>query len=213
MVTGKQLGATRITARSVGVHPRTGEKVIFAEDSVDLQVMQMTGIKLMAPLTKFRVGGTVPVWVAAIPEQISPLILASLEDQSIDYNWYFRDNDVATMVAIFSTVGRFTYKSIYSFFNKLFCSGVVYKNSDKVIIRVTGLQPGKTKLNINVTLTKSAKANRPPLVFQASIDLEVFDPIVLTHPAGVSGKSLLMAQYSSLQLQTNLDGMSNIEYR
>jgi hypothetical protein len=41
----------------------------------------------------------------------------------------------------------------------------------------------------------------------------VFEPLILIKPKHMSGKSLLMARHSSIQLETNLDGMSQLEFR
>ncbi|RZC37684.1 nuclear pore membrane glycoprotein 210, partial [Asbolus verrucosus] len=196
IVIGRALGSTRLTARSVGIHPTTGAKIIFAEDTIDVNVIKMTGVKISSPLTKFKIGGTVPCWVTGIPEQISPLILASFEDASMTFEWYFRDNDVATIIGVFSTVG------------------VIYKTNDRTIIRVTGLLPGKTKLNVNVTFR--GVDDVPPTVYHSSIDLEVFEPLLLVKPQGLvgrkRGKALVMARHSSIQLETNMDDSSTIEY-
>jgi nuclear pore complex protein Nup210 len=192
IVVGKTLGFTRITVRSIGVHPKTGEKVIYAEDTVDINVIKMTGIKIAAPLTKFKTGGTVPVWVTGIPETISPLILSSFEDSTLTYEWYFKDYDVTTIIGVFSTVG------------------VIYKTCDRTIIRITGLQPGKTRLMVNVTFTPVDAAQ--PTLYHSGVDLEVFEPLILIKPKHMSGKSLLMARHSSIQLETNLDGMSQLEF-
>lgn len=73
------------------------------------------------------------------------------------------------------------------------------------------MQPGKTKLNVNVTFRAIDIAE--PAVFQASVDLEVFEPLVLYSPKHMHGRSLLMARHSSIQLQTNLDGVTHLEYR
>ena len=76
---------------------------------------------------------------------------------------------------------------------------------------MTGLQPGRTKLMVNVTFTA---VNVPdPIIYHASVDLEVFEPLVLMKPKHIPGKSLLMARHSSIQLETNLDGSAQIEYR
>ncbi|XP_970065.4 nuclear pore membrane glycoprotein 210 [Tribolium castaneum] len=192
IVVGKNLGFTKITVRSIGVHPKTGEKIIYAEDTIDVNIVKISGVKIGAPLTKFKSGGTIPVWVTGIPETISPLILSSFEDSALTYDWYFNDFDVTTLVGVFSTVG------------------VIYKTCDKTIVRVTGLQPGKTKLYVNVTF--NAVDATQPTVYQAYVDLEVFEPLMLVTPRHMPGRSLLMARHSSIQLQTNLEGIVNIEY-
>lgn len=106
IVKGKDLGSTRITVRSTGVHPKTGDKIIYAEDTVDVIVVQITGINIAAPLTRFKVGSTVPVWVTGIPESISPLTLASFEDGTLSYSWDFTDCDCTTRTDIFRPVGE-----------------------------------------------------------------------------------------------------------
>lgn len=88
---------------------------------------------------------------------------------------------------------------------------MIYKTCDRTIIRITGLQPGKTRLMVNVTFTPVDAAQ--PTLYHSGVDLEVFEPLILIKPKHMSGKSLLMARHSSIQLETNLDGMSQLEFR
>ena len=106
IVVGKTYDVTRITVRSIGIHIKSGEKIIFAEDTIDVNVIQMTGIKIAAPLTKFKSGGVIAAWVTGIPETISPLVLSSFEDTSLSYEWFFSDYDAATFIGIFASVGK-----------------------------------------------------------------------------------------------------------
>lgn len=88
--------------------------------------------------------------------------------------------------------------------------GIIYKNSDASIIRVIGVQAGRTKLALNVTVNLEEK--KSTIVYHSSIDIEVIEAMRLVEPAKFSGLSLLMARHSFLQLKTNLDESCHMEY-
>lgn len=77
-----------------------------------------------------------------------------------------------------------------------------------------GLKAGKTTLHLN-TVVPGIVANRPDrlhVVYSTSVDIEVFEALVVTFPR-VSGETILMAPQSTLQLETNMDGINKVYYR
>lgn len=71
-----------------------------------MRVIELNGIKIAAPLTRFKVGATVPCWVTGIPDQISPLILGTINNYPpIEFHWGLDDSNIAEIGGIFQTVG------------------------------------------------------------------------------------------------------------
>lgn len=54
---------------------------------------------------RVQVGSTIPVWATGLPDQLSPLILGSLEPP-IAFQWFIDDSTVADIITIFEPIGR-----------------------------------------------------------------------------------------------------------
>lgn len=93
-------------------------------------------------------------------------------------------------------------------------SGIEYKADDQVVARLTGLIAGRTRLHLNITVPASLTENgKKPVVFSTSIEVEVFEKLVLVKPKDIFSSLLLMTPYSSMQLETNMHHVAKIEYR
>lgn len=54
---------------------------------------------------RIQVGSTIPVWATGLPDQLSPLILGSLEPP-ISFEWTLDDASVAEIHTIFDPIGK-----------------------------------------------------------------------------------------------------------
>ncbi|KRT81282.1 hypothetical protein AMK59_6258, partial [Oryctes borbonicus] len=193
---GLQLGTAKINARAIGINPTTGQRVIYAQDSADVTVIPVVGIRIAAPLTRFKVGSKIPVWATGMPERLSPMILGTTEEQYL-FQWEVDDRSIVQIKDVFELIG------------------IIYGPRNQISTRIYGLSPGKTKLRLNVTVPGTA-ANCPSksfVSFTDSIDIEVFEGLMLIEPKGVSSRSVLMAPHSSLQIKTNMDNNYQVSYR
>lgn len=148
----------------------------------------LQSLKIISPLSRFRVGVIVPFWVAGVPD-ISPLILGGIDDPPISFGWNVEDKLLVDMSGIFQPLGT------------------VVDRRDRVEIKVTGLHPGLTKLFVNATIPAGVLniQNLATVVLSAVMEIEVINEFALVVPPNFPGRSLLMAPFSELQLQTNLD--------
>nr|XP_022913052.1 nuclear pore membrane glycoprotein 210 isoform X1 [Onthophagus taurus] len=189
------LGSTKVTGMCVGVDPSSGEKVIYAQDTAEVHVIPIQGFQIKAALTRFRLKSEVPIWVSGIPEQITPMILGTASPDYI-YEWFVEDPDIIRIVSVFEPLG------------------ITYDAGDLISIRIRGLRPGKTKLTLNVTVPGNVVQSKMKTVtFTETMDFDVFEELALMSPPGFSGKALLMAPNSSIQLMTNADSNSRCSYK
>lgn len=157
------------------------------KDVVELKVVELQALKILAPLTRFRVGAMVPFWCWGIPD-ISPLILGSLENPPILFRWNVDDKLLVDLSGVFHPIGVFKQRPA------------------RVAIKVFALQPGKTRLYVNATVPgrTANKFNVDTVMLSAYLDIETIQEFTLVAP-DFPGRSLLMAPFSEIQLQTNLD--------
>ncbi|KAJ8968307.1 hypothetical protein NQ314_002368 [Rhamnusium bicolor] len=168
------------------LYPRNGSIVIgavlqFTIKGVTKVFAQSVGIH------PFRMGAMVPFWCGGIPD-ISPMILGSLEDPPILFKWTVDDKLLVDLSGVFHPVGVFK------------------KKPDRVAIKVFGLQPGKTRLYVNATVPgrTANRQNVETVTLSAWIDIEIIQEFSIISPE-FPGNSLLMAPFSEVQLETNLD--------
>ncbi|XP_076259039.1 nucleoporin 210 [Rhynchophorus ferrugineus] len=195
LITGLSSGKTKINVQAVGVHPTTGQSMIYSEDSVEISVVPLQGVKILAPLTRFRVGASVPFWCFGIPD-ISPVILGSVVDPPMFFRWTVDDKLLADLTGV------------------LYPLGINIGRIDRIVLKLTGLQVGSTRVFVNVT-APGVIANKPKLqsiVFSAFVDIEIVEQFALTNPKHIHESPLLMAPFSQIQLETNLDLVTNIDY-
>lgn len=183
---------------------------------MDLQVIPIGGIKISAPLMRVQEGATIPAWATGLPEQLSPLILGSIEPP-ISFDWSLDDTGVAEIGTAFQPLGKyFIYlHDLQSVFKPLLLQGIQYNTTDQVAIRIRGVTPGRTKLNLKASVPGFATAQQKKafVIFTSSIEIEVFEKLQLIVPKINSPSSILMPPYSKLQLKTNLDGVVKVLYR
>ncbi|CAG9832673.1 unnamed protein product [Diabrotica balteata] len=194
VITGKYLGPAVVFGRAVGVHPFTGQSIIYAEDHVDIQVVKLTGVKILAPLTRFKLGVIVPFWAWGIPN-ISPMILGAFEDPPIMFKWDVDDKLMLDLSGIFHPIGVFK------------------KKLHRIAIKVQGIQVGKTKLFVhaNVPGVTCNVKNLDSVTLSAWIEVEVIPEFILTKPKSFPATPLLIAPFSELQLNTNLHEIIDTE--
>jgi nuclear pore complex protein Nup210 len=192
VVTGDKLGASVITGKAVGVNKVTGQRVIYSQDSVDVHVIQVQGIKIHTPLTRLKTGTTMPVWAQGIPDVLSPIIIGSV-DPPLRFAWSVTTREVGVVRHVFEDFG------------------LTIAEEDMVSMRFSAVTPGRTFLHMDVYLPpeKGGRVYEPD--FHDSLEIEVFEELLLISPPfPLSQKSphLLLAPNSEVQLKTNRDGLA-----
>lgn len=102
-VVGNEVGECMVVGRAVGMRA-DGEKVVYSEDTVRVNVVYLEGIRISVPLLKIKAGAKMPVWVEGIPEQVGPLVLASLQSP-MRYKWDVSSPDLAQVYNIMDEIG------------------------------------------------------------------------------------------------------------
>jgi nuclear pore complex protein Nup210 len=191
VVTGDKLGASLITGNAVGVNKATGQKVVYSQDSINVNVVPLQGIKIHAPLTRLKSGTSMPVWAEGIPNMLSPIIIGSVEP-SLKFAWSVTTREVGVVRHIFEDFG------------------LVIAEEDMVSMRFTATSPGHTVLRLDVYFPaeKGGRADVPH--FHDSLEIGVFEELLLVRPPRPPTQQspvLIMAPNSEVQLKTNRDGL------
>nr|CAD7195813.1 unnamed protein product [Timema douglasi] len=159
-------GLTTITGRAVGINKETGQHIIYSQDTVEVQVVPLRGIKIHAPLTRVLKSFTMPVHAAGIPDHISPLILGSV-NSGITYSWRVVPKDVAIVHSVFHHLG------------------LKVTAADQLSMQLTAVKSGHATLFLNATVTTTVAGRSEPatsVLYQDSLEILVFDDIQLVRP-------------------------------
>jgi nuclear pore complex protein Nup210 len=191
VVTGDKLGASVITGKAVGMNKATGQRVVYSQDSIDVNVIQLQGIKIHTPLTRLKTGTTMPVWAQGIPIVLSPVIIGSREP-SLKFAWSVSTREVGMVQHVFEDFG------------------LVIPEEDMVSMRFTAVSPGHTFLQMDVYFPPEMGGRVDVLHYHDSLEIEVFEELLLIRPPYLTQQSpvLLLAPNSEVQLKTNRDGFA-----
>lgn len=192
VVTGDKLGASVITGRSVVMNKATGQGVIYSQDSIDVNVIQLQGIKIHTPLTRLKTGTTMPIWAQGIPKMLSPIIIGSMEP-SLKFAWSVTTREVGVVQHIFEDFG------------------LVIAEEDMVSMRFTAVSPGHTFLQMDVYFPPEMGGRVDVPQFHDSLEIEVFEELLLIrppYPLTQQSPVLVLAPDSEVQLKTNRDGFA-----
>ncbi|KAJ9594723.1 hypothetical protein L9F63_013997 [Diploptera punctata] len=192
VITGVKQGSTIITGRAMGTNKVTGNRVIFSQDSIEVHVIPLKGIRIHTPLKRIRTGATMPIWADGIPDMLTPLIIGAL-NPPLKFKWSSSALEVGDI------------KHVYSNYE------LDLGEEDMISMRFTAMNPGHTFLKLEVEVPGSITDSTKDTLFRDTIEIEVFEELLLTHPpypATQHSPLIILAPYSEVQLQTNRDGLA-----
>lgn len=70
-----------------------------------LDIIALSGIKISAPLIRAQVGETIPMWITGLPDQLSPIVLGTV-DPPIKFDWIVEDANIAAIRGLFEDTGE-----------------------------------------------------------------------------------------------------------
>ncbi|XP_046395888.1 nuclear pore membrane glycoprotein 210 [Ischnura elegans] len=181
-----------------------------SQESVEVRVVSLVGMRVKAPIARLCVGCRMPAWAEGVgqggrgrPVQVSPLILGSVRPAP-EYSWSAVPHDIIGVHGVFSALG------------------IEGRDADRVSVRLHGLHPGRATIHLRVTLPALPNLWTAGGVLEDSIEVEVFEEMSLVlpppPPLGADhrfGRPLLMAPGATLQLRTNKESMdgASVSYK
>ncbi|XP_011500196.1 PREDICTED: nuclear pore membrane glycoprotein 210 [Ceratosolen solmsi marchali] len=195
VIEGKATGQTTIYAKSVG-EDSMGKKVIFSQDSAEVRVILLEGVKVIVPTLKVKVGAVIPVWIFGIPDHLTPLIIGSMKSPLV-FSWSMSDSNIM---------------SLHSMYER---TGINIRYQNEVTLRAKANKAGVATISLIVTTPCNVPGGcRIQPSFSSSVKIEIFEELRLTNEGATSESLvLLMAPNSSMKLQTNRDKFGLTTYK
>nr|XP_060613914.1 nuclear pore membrane glycoprotein 210-like [Anolis sagrei ordinatus] len=187
-VTAKAVGSAVILGTIQAVSEDTGKVIVFSQDQVDLEVVQLKGVRIHAAATRLVTGTEMPVYVMGLTTTLTPFSFGSA-NPGLVFHWTVSKRDVLDLLPRHSEV------SLQLPPESNFAMVLHTKATGRTSIRVTvrALDPSARQLEGGqVELSDEVQV----LVFEK---LQLFCPEC---PAG----QILMSMNSQLKLLTNREG-------
>ncbi|TKS77795.1 Nuclear pore membrane glycoprotein 210 [Collichthys lucidus] len=194
-IRGVTIGNVTVTGLVQAVDAETGKLVVVSQDQVEVEVVQLTAIRIRAPITRMKTGAQMPVYVMGLTNSQTPLSFGNAIPY-LTFHWSTTKRDILD-VEPRHTEGN-----------------VELQSESNFGMRVTGKTRGRTGLKVVLKVTDP---NAGQLVgnlqeLTDEIQIQVYDKLHMLNPE-VQAEELLMAPNSALKLQTNRDGVGALSYR
>ncbi|XP_078481906.1 nuclear pore membrane glycoprotein 210 [Ciona intestinalis] len=188
VVYAENVGSVSIVAQAV-----THDGAVFkCKAPAKVKVVTLTGVRIIAPITQFRVGKQVPLHVEGITSDArNPLSFGSCIP-GLQFTW----NNGNTVVTSLHTVHA--------------KSGVETGSDMSFTMLAEGLSSGHSTISVKVTSNDPSHKQLSEEIITAEISLTVFAPLFVMKPDNrwSSEHNLLMTPSSDHQILSNRDGVA-----
>ncbi|KAL1259420.1 hypothetical protein QQF64_009997 [Cirrhinus molitorella] len=189
LVRGVAVGVVKL--RGALQTQNTEALLTFLQDEVEVEVFNLTSVRIQAPLVTLSVGTEMPVYVMGSDGSQSPLSLGSVE-VGLSFHWSLSKAGVLEIKPRHAQVG------------------VSVSPSHSFSVLVMARAPGRTSLKVRVQFQQIDTSNTSLSDHLTDeIQILVFEEMQLT--AGSSG-SILMSPLSQYPLQSNKDSVCPVHY-
>ncbi|NWX41258.1 PO210 protein, partial [Steatornis caripensis] len=195
LVRGVAIGNGTVTGVVQAVDAETGKLVVVSQDKVEVEVVQLTAVRIHAPITQMKTGTQMPVYVMGITSSQTPFSFGNAVP-GLTFYWSVTKRDTLDIKTRHSEAS-FRLPAKYNF-----------------AMDVYGRIKGRTGLKVVVKVLDPEANQFYNMARELSdeIQIQVFEKLNLTTPE-VEAEPILMSPNSSIKLQTNRDGVASLSYR
>ncbi|KAM9533500.1 nuclear pore membrane glycoprotein 210 isoform 1-T1 [Guaruba guarouba] len=194
-VRGVAVGNGTVTGVVQAVDAETGKLVVVSQDKVEVEVVQLTGVRIHAPITRMKTATQMPVYVMGITSSQTPFSFGNAVPE-LTFHWSVTKRDILDIKTRHSEAS-FQLPAKYNF-----------------AMDVYGRVKGKTGLKVVVKVLDPAANQFYSMARELSdeIQIQVFEKLHLITPE-VETEQILMTPNSFIKLQTNRDRVASLSYR
>ncbi|NWR58588.1 PO210 protein, partial [Bucorvus abyssinicus] len=195
LVRGVAVGNGTVTGLVQAVDAETGKLVVVSQDKVEVEVVQLTAVRIRAPITRMKTGTQMPVYVMGITSSQTPFSFGNAVP-GLTFHWSVTKRDTLDIKPRHSEAS-FQLPAKYNF-----------------AMDVYGRVKGKTGLKVVVRVLDPAAKQFYNMARELSdeIQIQVFEKLHLVTPE-VEAEQILMSPNSFIKLQTNRDRVASLSYR
>ncbi|XP_061462855.1 nuclear pore membrane glycoprotein 210-like isoform X2 [Rhineura floridana] len=187
-VTAKAVGMATILGTIRAVNEDTGKVIVFSQDQVDLEVVQLRAIRIHAPATRLITGTKMPVYVIGLTSTLTPFSFGN-SNPSLMFHWAMSKRDVLDLLPRHSEVSLQLVPE--SNFAMVLHTRAAGRTSIKVTVQALDPRAGQFEGHLSE--------------LSDEVQILVFDKLQLFSPE-CPAEQILMSMNSQLRLLTNRDG-------
>uniref|UniRef100_A0A8C5TEY0 Nucleoporin 210 n=1 Tax=Malurus cyaneus samueli TaxID=2593467 RepID=A0A8C5TEY0_9PASS len=195
LVRAVAIGKGVVTGVLQAVDAETEKLVAVSQDKVEVEVVQLTAVRIRAPITRMKTGTQMPVYVMGITSSQTPFSFGSAMP-GLTFHWSVTKRDTLDVRTRHSEAA-FHLPANYNF-----------------AVDVYGKVKGRTGLKVVVKVLDPAAGQFYNMARELSdeIQIQVFEKLHLVTPE-VAAEQILMSPNSFIKLQTNRDRVASLSYR
>uniref|UniRef100_A0A8V1AEA5 Nucleoporin 210 n=1 Tax=Gallus gallus TaxID=9031 RepID=A0A8V1AEA5_CHICK len=195
LIRGVAIGNGTVTGVVQAVDAETGKLVVVSQDKVEVEVVQLTAVRIRAPITRMKTGTQMPVYVMGITSSQTPFSFGNAVP-GLTFHWSVTKRDTLDVKTRHSEAS-FQLPAKYNF-----------------AMDVYGRVKGRTGLKVVVKVLDPAANQFYNMARELSdeIQIQVFEKLHLVTPE-VETEQILMSPNSFIKLQTNRDRVASLSYR
>ncbi|NXS35918.1 PO210 protein, partial [Pomatostomus ruficeps] len=185
LVRGVAIGSGVVTGVLQAVDAETEKLVVVSQDKVEVEVVQLTAVRIRAPITRMKAGTQMPVYVMGITSSQTPFSFGSAVP-GLTFHWSVTKRDTLDVRTRHSEAA-FQLPANYNF-----------------AVDVHGRVKGRTGLKVVVKALDAAANQFHSMARELSdeIQIQVFEKLHLISPE-VEAEQILMSPNSFIKLRTN----------
>uniref|UniRef100_A0A663MMQ2 Nucleoporin 210 n=1 Tax=Athene cunicularia TaxID=194338 RepID=A0A663MMQ2_ATHCN len=195
LVRGVAVGNGTVTGVVQAVDAETGKLVVVSQDKVEVEVVQLTAVRIRAPITRMKTGTQMPVYVMGITSSQTPFSFGNAVP-GLTFHWSVTKRDTLDIKTRHSEAS-FQLPAKYNF-----------------AMDVYGRIKGRTGLKVVVKVLDPSANQFYNMAKELSdeIQIQVFEKLHLITPEA-EAEQILMSPNSFIKLQTNRDRVASLSYR
>ncbi|XP_048171873.1 nuclear pore membrane glycoprotein 210 isoform X1 [Corvus hawaiiensis] len=195
LVRGVAIGSGVVTGVLQAVDAETEKLVAVSQDKVEVEVVQLTAVRIRAPITRMKAGTQMPVYVMGITSSQTPFSFGSAVP-GLTFHWSVTKRDTLDVRTRHSEAA-FQLPANYNF-----------------AVDVYGRVKGRTGLKVVVKVLDAAANQFCNMARELSdeIQIQVFEKLHLVTPEA-EAEQILMSPNSFIKLRTNRDRVASLSYR
>ncbi|XP_054547710.1 nuclear pore membrane glycoprotein 210-like isoform X2 [Talpa occidentalis] len=194
-VTGKVVGTAVIHGTIQTVNEDTGKVIVFSQDEVHIEVVQLRAVRILAAATRLITATEMPIYVMGVTSTQTPFSFSNA-NPGLTFHWSISKRDVLDVVPRHSEV-----------FLQL-----PAENNFAMVVHTKAA--GRTSIRVTVCCMNSSSGQFEENVLELSDEVQilVFEKLQLFYPE-CQPEQILMPMNSQLKLHTNREGTAFVSSR
>ena len=181
-------------ARAVGIDRLTGKSRVYSQDRIDVHIIRLSGVRISSPLTRLRQNTEMPIHLMGLDDFETPFAFGTCHPPLI-VEWQLSDHQSGQVSSAF----------IYSGLDP-------WTSGSQFAVRFKALQPGHTTLKVKVTTCQPNTGQLEQAELTDEVSIQVYESLQLISPYSTSGDVIVMMPNTEVNLRTNLDSSSSVDY-